>query len=72
MIDIHGYDGNHINGIKDLTDKGIVVRPLFLYWALLARWIDYNMVKQKISNKIFSMNKTCSVNNEWKKLSIKN
>ena len=25
MIDDHGYDGNHINGIIDLTDKGISV-----------------------------------------------
>ena len=26
MIDDHGYDGNHINGIIDLTDKVIGVR----------------------------------------------
>ena len=25
VIDDHGYDGNHINGIIDLTDKGIGV-----------------------------------------------
>ena len=26
VIDDHDYDGNHINGIIDLTDKGIGVR----------------------------------------------
>ena len=26
MIDGHSYDGNHLNGIIDLTDKGISVR----------------------------------------------
>ena len=26
----YGYDGNHINGIIDLTDKGIGVRLSFL------------------------------------------
>ena len=25
VIDDHGYDGNHTNGIIDLTDKGIGV-----------------------------------------------
>ena len=30
VIDDHGYDGNHINGIIDLTDKGIGVRHYFL------------------------------------------
>ena len=39
----HGYDGNHINGIIDLIDKGIGVRQSFLKWALRARWIDYNI-----------------------------
>ena len=29
MFDGYGYDGNHINGIIDLTDKGIVVRQSF-------------------------------------------
>ena len=29
-IDDHGYDGNHINGIISLTDKGISVRQSFL------------------------------------------
>ena len=29
MIDDHVLDGNHINGIIDLTDKGIVVRQSF-------------------------------------------
>ena len=42
MIDDHSYDGNYINGI-DLTDKGIGVRQSFLYWALQAQWIDYNI-----------------------------
>ena len=28
MIDDQGYDGNRINGIIDLTDKGIGVRAL--------------------------------------------
>ena len=28
MIDDQGYEGNNINGIIDLTDKGIGVRPL--------------------------------------------
>ena len=31
MIDDHGYEGNHINGFIDLTDKGIYVRQSFLY-----------------------------------------
>ena len=26
IIDDHSYDGNHLNGIIDLTDKGIGVR----------------------------------------------
>ena len=30
MIDDLGNDGNHINDIIDLTDKGISVRQLFL------------------------------------------
>ena len=30
MIDDHGYDGNHINGIINLTDKEIGVRQSFL------------------------------------------
>ena len=30
VIDDHSYDGNHINGIIDLTEKGIGVRQLFL------------------------------------------
>ena len=30
VIDNHGYDGNHINGIIDLTDEGIGVRRSFL------------------------------------------
>ena len=28
VIDDHGYDGNHINGFIDLTDKGMGVRQL--------------------------------------------
>ena len=30
MIDNHGYDGNHINGIIDLNFKGIGVRQSFM------------------------------------------
>ena len=30
VIDDHGYDGNHINGIIDLTDKWIGDRQSFL------------------------------------------
>ena len=30
VIDDQGYDGNHINGIIDLIDKGLGVRQLFL------------------------------------------
>ena len=30
VIDDHGYDGKHINGIIDLTDNGIGVRQSFL------------------------------------------
>ena len=30
VIDDHGYDGNHINDIIDLTDMGIGVRQSFL------------------------------------------
>ena len=29
MIDDHNYDGSYINGIIDLTDKGIGVRQSF-------------------------------------------
>ena len=41
VIDYPGYDRNHINDIIDLTDKGMGVRQLFLYWALQARRLDY-------------------------------
>ena len=44
------YIGNHINGIIDLTDKGIGVRQSFLQLALGAWWIDYN--KDKQNNKL--------------------
>ena len=37
VIDDHGYDCNHKNGIIDLTDKS------FLQFALLAWWIDYSI-----------------------------
>ena len=47
MIGDHGHDGNHVNGIIDLTENGIGVRQLFLQWALWARWIDYNVDEQK-------------------------
>ena len=47
MIDDHGCEGNHINGIIDLTDKGIGVRQSFLQLALFTRWIDYNIDEQK-------------------------
>ena len=47
MFDGYFYDGNHINGIIDLTDKGIGVRQTFLKWALQARWINYNIDEQK-------------------------
>ena len=30
VIGDHGYDSNHVNGIRDLTDKWIGVRQLFL------------------------------------------
>ena len=30
VIDVHGYDVDHVNGIKDLTDQGIGVRQSFL------------------------------------------
>ena len=32
-----------INGIIDLTDKGIGIRQSFLQWFLHAQWIDYNI-----------------------------
>ena len=48
MINDHGYDGNHINGIIDLTDKGIGVTQSFIYLAFWARCIDYNIDEQKI------------------------
>ena len=47
MIDDHGYDGYHINGIIDLTDMVICVIQSFLKLALRARWIDYNIDGQK-------------------------
>ena len=47
MVDYPGYNGNHINGIIDLNDKGIGVRQSFLKWALWARWVDYNIDEQK-------------------------
>ena len=40
MIDDQGYDGNHKNGIMNLTEKWIGIRPKFLKWALQAQWID--------------------------------
>ena len=30
VIDDHGYEGNHLKSIIDLTDKGICVRQSFL------------------------------------------
>ena len=30
VIDDHSYDGNHINGIIDITDRGIGVRQSIL------------------------------------------
>ena len=30
LYNLHGYDGNHINGILDRTDKGKGVRQSFL------------------------------------------
>ena len=41
MIDDHRHDGNHKNGIIDLTDMGIDIRPL------QAQWIDCNIDEQK-------------------------
>ena len=43
LIDNPGYDGNHINGIIDLTEKWIGVKQSFLLWALWARWKYYNI-----------------------------
>ena len=43
----------YINGIIDLTDKGIGVRQSFLQWALQARWIDYNIDEQKKLGETF-------------------
>ena len=43
MINDHGYDGNHVNGIIDLNDKVICVGQSFLQWALHAQWIAYNL-----------------------------
>ena len=48
MIDDHGYNGNHINGITGLTEKGIDVKQSLLWWTLQARWIEYNIDEQKI------------------------
>ena len=54
MIDDRGYDGNHKNGIIDLTDKWIIVRLLFPKWVLQARWIDYNKdEKIPITEKLY-------------------
>ena len=39
MIDDHGYNGDHINGIIDLTEMGLGVRQA---WR-----IDYNINEQK-------------------------
>ena len=46
MIYDHDYDGNHLNGIIDLTEKGIGVRQSFLLLTLQARWIGYNINEQ--------------------------
>ena len=51
MIDDQGYDGNHKNGIMDLTEKWIGIRPKFLKWALQAQWIDYNIDEKTILEK---------------------
>ena len=53
MIDDHRYDGNHINGIIDLTDKGIGVRQSFLYWALHARRTDDYNIDKKYQKSIY-------------------
>ena len=31
VIDDHGYDGDHINGIKGLTEKGIGVKHSYFF-----------------------------------------
>ena len=51
MIDVQGYDGNHKNGIKDLTEKWIGIRPKFQKWALQAQWIDYIIDEKTILEK---------------------
>ena len=59
MIDDPSYDGNHINGIIELIEKGIGVRLLFLKWVLQARWIDNYIDEQKnrLSEKIGKIGK---------------
>ena len=54
----------HFLGIIDLTDKGIGVRQLYLYWAKQARLIDYNIDKNEfylwIIFQMFSWPPMCS------------
>ena len=52
LIEDHSYDGKHITGIIDLTDKWIGVRKFFLYWALQVWWIDYNMCEQRTNEEV--------------------
>ena len=40
MIDVHDFDGNHINGIIDLTDKGIGIIAIM---GLMNEWMNEQM-----------------------------
>ena len=46
MGDDHGYGGNYINSIIDLTDSEKVLESCS-YNGLCARWIDYNKYNKK-------------------------
>ena len=54
MIDDHGYDGNHLNGIIDLTDKGIgvskTVVPIMRLMGLMVR-LKHRLTKNKAKSK---------------------
>ena len=43
----HGYEGNLINCILDLTDKGIGVRQSFLKGTLQVGWMNFNIDEEK-------------------------
>ena len=65
MINDHGYDGNHINGIIDLNDKGICMQlrllKLLRYAAVNAECLFERAWRSLHHTIIPTMGLTCSM-----------